>query len=290
MIRKKLNEKTAWEVLVAADRFQLQDLRYDAFIVVATNPTQTFKERPAVSEALLKEVLDSNLMCVSHDELLDIFIEWKDVPDRLSRLDLICKYVSLDDLSKGKLASFSDKLCQDEQERLRSHHAKPRHSQPSADLLSYVLDCYRKWLASKGLSESTESMLSWIQVTKSQNCDVSPHYVAVQHLSEYTLVGAGMWVEWRIPHFDFQLLAIHFNSEVAKGTEISLLCGSDSAAMVEVFCSKALDSSVAGKSVPCKCPFFIQRIKMKVNKGQLRTADIKFDGLVCEVAPDLFAD
>ena len=290
VIRKNLNSKTAWEVLVAADRFQLQDLRYDAFIAVAKDPKRTLEVRPSVSDILLEEVLDSNLMCISHSDLLDIFIEWKDVPDRLSRVDLICKYVSLDDLPDGKLASLSDKLRENDQECLRSYHAKPRHSQLSTDLLGYVKDCYNTWLNIKGQSNSTEQFLSWIQVTKSQNCTVTPGLVAHQAKDSKTAVSAGMWVECRVPHFDFHLLAIRFEAEVAEGTEITLLCGSDSSAMVEVFCSKAFASIVANTSVPCKCPFFVQRIKMKVNKGQFWTSNIKFEGMVCEAAPDPFAD
>eukprot|EP00913_Durusdinium_trenchii_P014498 g13600.t1 len=97
----------AWDIFIAADSFRLDALREAAFNAVLMCPKRVLQERPAVSDELVHEVLGSDFLCLSDEELLDLLMEWKEADEgHISKRDLIEKYVCLENVSGEKIKTM----------------------------------------------------------------------------------------------------------------------------------------------------------------------------------------
>eukprot|EP00913_Durusdinium_trenchii_P025961 g24358.t1 len=106
LLKKELNAETAWEILKAAEQFELGDLREAAMHTILISPKVALWKRPFVSEDLLDQVLSSDLMCIPDEVLFDLFLGWEEGEGCLSRRELIEKYVCLQSVPSEKIKAF----------------------------------------------------------------------------------------------------------------------------------------------------------------------------------------
>ncbi|CAK9101138.1 BTB and MATH domain-containing protein 40 [Durusdinium trenchii] len=174
VLADQLSAETAWSIFEAADCFQLEELREESLHAILKEPKVALAKRPS-SETLLNEVLSSDLLCISHEELLNLLVKWEEVEGCESRINFIEKYVSMENISQEKLRVLKNVVVDDSQfQRLRSLKLACARSEYTNDAIQRILQHFGGF---NGGIDQTQSFLSnWVNVLYSRS--FSPGHLA----------------------------------------------------------------------------------------------------------------
>ncbi|CAK9101114.1 BTB/POZ domain-containing protein 1 (Hepatitis C virus NS5A-transactivated protein 8) (HCV NS5A-transactivated protein 8), partial [Durusdinium trenchii] len=290
LLRAHLSADTAWEIFKAADVFQFEQLREEAMHAILIEPKVALARRPAVNERLLQEVLSSDLLCVSDEDLFDLLVNWDDDAEYsqdVSRAKLIEKYVSMAKISDEKIRLMTGSIEEPERKRLKSLRSVCTRSEHTRDVIGCIRGRFDRWAANRfqGFRPGNlgEYFLSnWVHFVHSPNTNVGSMF-ALASCAEHSFQNAGSWVEWRLPLFAVKLLAVRFRKEVGKDIDLTVSCANDSSGWQQVLSSK--DRPIkAQEVVPSRCEFLVKRFKVEICKGSFDPSDIRFEGILQERA------
>lgn len=274
VLKLQLSAKTAWEVLMAADSFQLSALRESATHAILVEANTALEERPAVSDELLHDVLSSNFLCISDEELLDLLLRWKEAEEGCrSKLDLIQKYVCLKNVPAEKVKAMvlmpELGFCQSVRlKRVRSVYT-------NNVLYTLRLRCEKQ----HGVFSQRLLLSNWVNVVHSGVSFWSLANVASQF--DVETVEAGNWVEWKFPRFAVKLRALVFQFAVEEGTHFIVSCGkSNRGSMEEVFRSEEHGQISKGQVCPCECDFVANSLRVQVTSGTFNVCGCQFEGFL----------
>lgn len=246
-------------------------------------PKRALQERPAVSDELVHEVLGSDFLCLSDEELLDLLMEWKEADEgHISKRDLIEKYVCLENVSGEKIKTM---LLTPELQFLKSVRPKTIRGEYVFDVLGHLGSCCRN-LHGEHCWEDV-FLSDWVNVVVQDRVNI-PHEVqinlAVQSNCCEVKLDAGHWVAWRFPGFAVKLQAMYFRSDIDEGTHFSISCfkKGGSGDMQVVFRSEEHGYIEETALLPCNCNFLAKSILLEVTSGTFEPNSFKFEGFLLE--------
>ena len=284
MLADQLSAETAWSIFEAADCFQLEELREESLHAILKEPKVALAKRPS-SETLLNEVLSSDLLCISHEELLNLLVKWEEVEGCESRINFIEKYVSMENISQEKLRVLKNVVVDDSQfQRLRSLKLACARSEYTNDAIQRILQHFGGF---NGGIDQTQSFLSnWVNVLYSRSFSPGHIVQTAYQCGVYSRkLTAGNWFEWRLPHFAVKLQALRFPvSDVPNDEHVLLSCGSDSSELKPVFSSRDHGHISKGQAIKCRCDILVQRFRVEVSQGSFHLGNMKFEGFLQETA------
>ncbi|CAK9101152.1 BTB/POZ domain-containing protein 2, partial [Durusdinium trenchii] len=245
LLKKELNAETAWEILKAAEQFELGDLREAAMHTILISPKVALWKRPFVSEDLLDQVLSSDLMCIPDEVLFDLFLGWEEGEGCLSRRELIEKYVCLQSVPSEKIKAF---VLNPKFNILKAR--KPR----KIPVTEHTVDLEGR-LALQPYCSSSTGTGEWMEWKL-------PSHFALKLL--------GFRVTDQLENLDFCLWCGNHNQGIKHGKH------------QQVFSSQAFGSIQAGQLIQCRCDFLVRCIRGEVNSPSagLLASEIRFEGLL----------
>lgn len=282
VLNEQMNEKAVWDIVKASDKFHREDLRSAAINQILIQPKMVLQERPPASDELLQEVLGSDFLCLSDEELLDLLIMWEDADEGcMSKFDLIAKHVRLEKVPAEKIKSM---VLMPEFGFCKPFKTKTIRSEYTDDVLCSL----KERCKSQHGEEWDEVFLSdWVNIIHTEGAisdDVD--LVELAYQCDQCELEAGNWVEWRFPLFAVKLLGISINegAEVAEGTHFIVSCEKKGSpgSMQEVFRSEEHGQIFAEQSFPCQCDFVANCFRVEVTFGTLDVCCFTFEGFLLD--------
>ena len=159
---------------------------------ILIKPKETLSERPNISEVLLEEVLSSDLLCLSDEELLDLLVKWKDTEEGCSKVQLIERHVSLANVSAQKIRTLATFFQQPQLDHLKSLKPKKARSLHAEDVLRKLKNIF-----DDNASDPTEIKFvsNWVNVIHSKEAVFKNGLYALASRRYEELLAPGNWVE-----------------------------------------------------------------------------------------------
>ncbi|CAE7517499.1 unnamed protein product [Symbiodinium microadriaticum] len=84
-VQDELVPTTACAIFELADRFHNMDLRRCSLDMILTEPAMTMKKRPGLSPQLVEEIVGSEALCISSEDLQDLICNWDEASSEEER-------------------------------------------------------------------------------------------------------------------------------------------------------------------------------------------------------------
>ena len=287
-----MNAQIAWEIFQAADCFGQQELRDVSMTAILKEPKKSLAERPAVCETLLQEVLGSDLLCISHEDLFDLLVEWDDAVEegRLTRAELIQKYVAMQNISEERLLRikrfFGDSK---EFECIKNLKIVCMRSEHTTDVLYSIRSRFdfwanKPWPNGKPCNYEAYFLINWVHLLLSPGPtfpNSSPFSIA--HGMGRDPIGKDEWLEWNFPRFAVKLLSIQLaKGATSQGTSLRFLCKGENSAWQEIHVAKDLPEIQKERVIPCRSENLVKGVRVEVASGSLFLSSFAFEGLLQE--------
>ena len=291
MVTNHLNCHIAWEIFSVADRFQLDELRDVSMTAILKEPKLSLAKRPEVSETLLQEVLGSDLLCISDEDLIDLLVKWEDATEGgcLTRAELIQKYVSMQSISEGKLRGLKHSFGDEEEfERIKKLKTVCVRSEHTRNVLHLIQNRFDLW-ANKALSNAKPSnydayfLANWVHLVHNPDVTFSSALPLIASGRANERIRLGSWLEWNLPRFAVKLLSIRLHPGVTiKGTSVRFLCKGENCVWQEVHFAKDLPEILEERVIQCRSENLVKGFRVEIVSGQLNLNYFAFEGLLQE--------
>eukprot|EP00913_Durusdinium_trenchii_P025962 g24359.t1 len=154
LLRAHLSADTAWETRRSERKRAGTGRAAPAtpMHAILIEPKVALARRPAVNERLLQEVLSSDLLCVSDEDLFDLLVNWDDDAEYsqdVSRAKLIEKYVSMAKISDEKIRLMTGSIEEPERKRLKSLRSVCTRSEHTRDVIGCIRGRFDRWAANR---------------------------------------------------------------------------------------------------------------------------------------------